>query len=203
MDCRPIEDAYRKHYAGVEITDLDWTPAQDAFRAISVIAVQRAASKHNIARRTWEELISNVECELVEKFVSLGFGAPDSINNFQAFLRTTAFRATITVLRKIKSPLAGRLESDQLLRPAPESSLPDDDLFLRIRQSMGPFRFPEFALARDVLLSLRLATGGYPGHEFLKFVPAPSRLACYVAAVFDINSSIMGLVNVRDPRRVA
>lgn len=200
-----LRRAYVAIYTGGELTGAMWSAAQSCIRLLAWNAVERSAAKYKIPRRTIAELADNVEAEITEKLVGKKPGDPDTIRNFEGFMRSLAFRATISVLRRIKSPLAGQMASEPGCEaPRLPGPAQNEDVFLRIRSLLGPFRFQEYGLVRDALLAVRLATGGYPGPGLLRWMVQESeRTACYNAAVYDINSAIAGFSDVGDASEAA
>jgi hypothetical protein len=198
MDCDNIAKAYGKMLAGEPLTEVEWTEARDALRRLAYISVKKCAAKFKIPDSTQPELIDEVEGALTIKLAQKRLPDPATVTSFEAMMRTVGWRETLSVLRKIKSPLAGRLESDPGLTVRHESVVDeDDDVFLRIRSGMEPFRFGEYKLARDVLLAVRLATDGFPGPAYLRAMVPKSKQGCvYNAAVFDINTAILGIADV-------
>lgn len=205
MDCEALRKAYEVIYRGQVLTMKQWVPARDLLRAFADRAVRNAAGRHKIPHRTWPELIEDVEGEIVEKVIKKTLGDPAAIKNLEALMCTVTYRATITVLRRIKSPLAGALVADPGSAAAAPRSDEVEDVFLEVRRRMDAFRLPEHRLARDALLAVRLATETFPGPAFLReMVPVPMRVLCYNAAVFDINTAILGITgDVRSAQTAA
>lgn len=190
MSFDTLEALYQRHERGEKLSDQDWTSVDNACLSIAHSAVRFCAERFKIPRHTRENLVEDVRLDLLTKFLKCRLKAA----NFRSLITTVARRATITCLRKIKSPMAGPLEYEGQVRRTDHAAAEEfhGDVFLAVRSRMGAFRFPEHAPARDALLAARLASDAYPPPDYLRaMVPGSVRRVVYNAAVFAINTSLM------------
>lgn len=182
-------------FASRKLDNAEWQRVDDLIHLVARRGVGKSSRKYKIPGRTREDLVESLVHELQKKFFQKRLGKASTIKNFQALLRVTTHHTTVSCLRRIKSPLAGHLEVDptksQQFAPAGIS-----DALEFVRERLPEFRFPEFALARDLLLAYRLGTNDYPGLDaIIGLVPSAFRRVVHTAALFDINETMMGIVD--------
>lgn len=159
---------------------------------------------------SFQARVEDVYTVLLCKFIDRRFShTADSIDSL---LATTARNELMTALRKSRSPSTvsfhentanrvtrGRVERmrESVECATAPTAINDADIFLRIRERMGIFRFGEYAYVRDALLSCFLGTRTYPGSHWLASLSVRSaeRQAVYNAAIVSINRAIMDVVD--------
>lgn len=187
-----LEALYRTYAAGKGMEALspaEWLWVDELLYAIAQRAVRAAAGRFKIPTRTVPEVAESVRHELREKWFKKRFS---SNGGFMGLLRTAAFRDVISVLRKIKSVLPGSLDAvDEDITVASAGDPETADSFDLIRSLLPDSRWPEYPMARTVVLAHIVATSRAPGAAVLRpIVPAKCRKAVYVSAVVDVNTAI-------------
>lgn len=193
-----LEALYRLHVQGqLDGHDQRWLEVHSLLEWLGDAAVRKFA--RGLSEAQILEQAEEVGGELMRKFIEKRFQADDC--SLTTVLWTSARNAMHSSFRRSRSPtaigLAPKAHSRHqaaAVRPTKdvESGLMDGDLFGKVRNRFGQFRFGEFEFAREIVLAFLLTHGKYPGPGYLHMlgVHYSIRVVVYNAAVVDINRAI-------------
>jgi hypothetical protein len=192
-----LEPLYRRYRDKVQLSDRDWAMVNLAMDSFAEQACGVASQRYNVPFSTIEDLRDGVRVEMLAKFMQRKY-EPDG--PLTPYLRAVAMRQVLSNLRQIKSVGAATTSSvseDDAqgieMSPAREETPQADNmtLFVDLRASLGPWRFPEYPEAPDLLLVYLLQTGSLPPPSVLVRVPKPMQRTVFNVAAIAINAALM------------
>lgn len=182
-----IDALYEQHRRGVALSQSEWLYVDRILKLAAQDQVLHCATRYKIPESTHGELILAVAHSLFAKFLKK---VPDPRNgSLRAMLKTMAFHATITELRRIRGVMAAQFDGYERKRSAPVMPATTGPAFYEaLRAHLPPPRFWEWGLTREILIAHAAMTGKLPDARAIRGVVPPDLLnTVYNAAVVEIN----------------
>lgn len=195
MDPRRITELYDLYVAGsLPSDDARWNEVEAELLSIAESVVRRSA--RNVHGPALTDAIEDVHSALLQKFIRrrLSRIGPD----LKGLLRMAARNEMTSSFRRRKSPsTVGFAGAERTWKATSDVATDAPDIFAEVRARFDEFRFPTHGYARDGILAFFLSNTDYPGEQYLEGfgVDNRERKDVYNAALFDINSATMAMVN--------
>lgn len=191
-----LTELYDLHERGeLSSNDQRWMQVQQQLSDVVGAAVRRNA--RNLHGQTLDNAIIEVEGALLQKFVSKRF-SPREGRPLNPLLQVVIRNELLSLFRRNKSPSTVGFDGAETVWEGNAMTV-STDLFGRVRNNLGEYRFPEHNHIREAILAYFLTKQKYPGPLFLQGfgVSVGKRRAVYNAAVVDLNCAMTDLCDAR------